>query len=72
MTWHRALASIGMPMAANMLAIGTRINSMGLVRKSGMMEANTRAFIKMPQRKVKESIAGQTETGISENGEIIC
>ena len=45
---------------------------MDLAKKSGMMEANIKAFTKMLRKKVRVNIAGQMEIDILENGGIIC
>lgn len=72
MIWHKALVFTGMQMEANMSDIGIKISNMDLVKKSGMMEANIKAFTKMLQKKVRVNIAGQMEIDILENGRIIC
>ena len=48
-----------MLMEANMSDIGIKTSRMDSERKNGMMEVNTKAFIKMLQKKARENIAGQ-------------
>lgn len=45
---------------------------MGLEKKNGMTAHNIKDSTKMHQKRVKESTAGQMETGMLENGQIIC
>jgi hypothetical protein len=61
MIWLKDLEYIDMLMEANMLDIGTKTNNTDLERKNGMMEANTKVFIKMLRKKARENIAGQME-----------
>ena len=61
-----------MPMEANMLVIGMLISNMALEKKYGMMEVLSKDFIKMHLKKDKVNITGLMETGMSENGKIIC
>ena len=70
--WHKDLESIIMPMEANILDIGTKISSMALEKKFGMMEVHSKDFIKMLQKKDRVNITGLIETGMSENGRKIC
>ena len=63
MIWPKALVFIDMPMEANMLAIGTKTNSMVSERKNGMTGVNIKDSTKMLLRKVKVNIAGQMEIG---------
>jgi hypothetical protein len=60
MIWLKDLEYIDMLMEANMSDIGIKTSSMDSERKNGMMEVNTKAFIKMLQKKARENIAGQT------------
>jgi hypothetical protein len=59
MIWLKDLEYIDMLMEANMSDIGIKTSSMDSERKNGMMEVNTKAFIKMLQKKARENIAGQ-------------
>ena len=68
MIWPKVLESTGMPMAANMSDIGTKINSTDLAKKSGMTAASTKASIRMHPKRVKVNIAGQTVTDTLANG----
>ena len=61
-----------MPMEVSMLAIGIKINNMGLEKKNGMTVANIKDFIKMHPKRVKENIVGQMEILILANGETTC
>mgnify|MGYP004531714311 CR=1 FL=1 len=70
--WHKVLEYIDMPMVANMSATGTKINSMDLERKNGMMEVNIKASIRMLPKKDKVSTAGLMEIDTLENGGTIC
>ena len=72
MIWHRALVCIDIQTEANLLVIGTKINSMVLERKDGMMQANIKDFIKMLPKKDKVNTAGLMEIDMLENGKIIC
>jgi len=72
MTWHKDLEYTDTLTEANTSATGTKISSMALERKSGMTEVNIKAFIRMLLKKDKESIAGPTVIGTSENGGTIC
>ena len=72
MIWLKALVYTDMQMEASMQAIGTRINSMGSEKKSGMTEASIRVFTKMLRKKVRENIAGLMEIDTLESGGIIC
>jgi hypothetical protein len=59
MIWLKDLEYIDMLMEANMSDIGIKTSNMDSERKNGMMEVNTKAFIKMLQKKARENIAGQ-------------
>jgi hypothetical protein len=59
MIWLKDLEYIDMLMEANMSDIGIKTSSTDSERKNGMMEVNTKAFIKMLQKKARENIAGQ-------------
>ena len=72
MIWLKDLVFIDMQMEANMQDTGIKISSMDSEKKSGMMEVNIKAFIKMLQKKDRENIAGLMATDTSENGKIIC
>ena len=54
------------------MGTGTKTNNTGSVKKSGTIAHNIKAFTKTHQKKVKVSIAGLMETGMSVNGQIIC
>ena len=72
MIWHKDLVFIDMLMEVSMLDTGIKINSMALERKSGMMEVNIKAFIKMLLKKAKVNIVGLMVIEILENGKTIC
>ena len=57
---------------ANMSAIGIKISSTDLARKSGTMVALTKGSIRMRLKKAKENIAGQMEIDMSANGVKTC
>ena len=70
--WRKVLGFISMPMEANILAIGIKINKMGLARNNGVMAASIKDIMKMHLRKVKANIFGLMEILTLENGKIIC
>lgn len=72
MTWLKGSEFINTPTAPNMWDIGTKTNNMASAKKNGMMEVNTKAFIKMPQKKAKVNIAGLMAIDMWVSGKIIC
>jgi len=71
-TWLKALVSIGTPMEANTLAIGTRTSSTDSAKRNGMIQVCTRDSTRMPAKKDRVNTYGPMAINTSVNGLLIC